>query len=56
MNSNVSPYLVDPLPLGLNCYRAIRQTGHFVSYRFKIIFSPSIVKKNNKLEAGTQKQ
>ena len=54
---NVSPYLVDLLPPRRNCYRATRQTGHFVPYKckinsFKKSFFPSMVNKWNKLEAG----
>ena len=44
LHIKVSPYLVDLLPPRRNCYRATRQTGHFIPYKckinsFKTIFS-----------------
>ena len=36
LDLNVSPYLVDLLSPRRNCYRATRQTGHFVPHKCKI--------------------
>ena len=60
MNMNVSPYLLDVLPPRQNCYRASRQTGHFVPYKCKMnsfkYFFPSMFNKWNEFEAGIKIQ